>query len=799
MAVLALLALRAGEVVSADALVEALWGERPPPTSRTGLQMQISKLRKLLPAADGGLDTRSPGYVLAIDPEQIDVFRFDRAVADAREAAAGGEAARARDLLDRALAEWRGEPLEGIDAPGLDEGVITDLVSRRTGARVAKVEAELALGEHREAMPMLERLMADEPLDERIHALAATALYRAGRQADALEVLARLRRLLSEELGIEPGPTIVDLEARILRHDPDLDVSSEAEPDEPAKPVREGRKTITALACRIDAVGGAGAPSDPEARGGVTAGITELVIGVFTAHGAVPLDVPGELLGAVFGVPQVHEDDVERAIRVATQLLELGSTDGDERTAVRLEMRVGIATGEVLVEAGATERLLSAGPVEEAAQLVRSARAGEVLISDEAAKRSPTMAGSQSELLVLSEGALPTLTRRPTAVPDLPPARHRAPLVGRSDDLTALRNAFDRVRGERSCSVVTLLGPAGVGKSRLVAAFLDEVEDARILRGRCLSYGRDMSLWPVIEMLSGAAGVSFDHPSQQVHKKIAKLLDGLDDADFVERQLTGLLGLTDPASQPDELFWAIRRFLEALGRDRPVIAIVEDAHWADAALLDLVEHVATWIRGTPLLLIVVGRPELAERRSGWGAGRFDATTLVLQPLSQEQGGELLQHLSGDASLTPAMSERILAAAEGNPLFLEEVFAMVTDPAVVGDASADPAPLDVVDVPIPPSVHAILEARLDRLPSDLRRTIERAAVIGKDFTEEELRSITPKEELAALSGVVDQLVISDLIALERVSSSGRAYAFRHILIHDVAEAGAAKRVRALDHE
>lgn len=799
-AVLALLALRAGDVVSADALVEALWGEIPPPTARTGLQVQISKLRKLLPAADGGLETRSPGYVLAIDPEQIDVFRFDRAVADARDAAAGGDPARARDLLDRALAEWRGEPLEGIDAPGLDEGVITDLVSRRTVARVAKVEAQLALGQHREAMPMLERLMADEPLDERIHALAATALYRSGRQADALEVLARLRRMLSEELGIDPGPTIVDLEERILRHDPDLDLASDAAAEEPASPVREGRKTITALACRIDAVRGAGAPSDPEARSGVTAGITELVLGVFAAHGAVTLDVPGELLRAVFGVPQVHEDDVDRAIRVATQLLELGSTDADDGTAVRLEMRVGIATGEVLVEAGATERLLSAGPVEEAAQLVRSARAGEILISDEAAKRSPTMAGAQpSELLVLSEGAQPTLTRRLTAVPDAPPTRHRAPLVGRTDELTAFRNAFDRVRAERSCAVVTLLGPAGVGKSRLVEAFLDGLEDVHVLRGRCLSYGRDMSLWPVIEMLSGAAGVSFDHPSQQVHKKIATLLDGLDDADFVERQLTGLLGLTDPASQPDELFWAIRRFLEALGRDGPVVAIVEDAHWADTALLDLVEHVATWIRGTPLLLIVVGRPELAERRAGWGAGRFDATTLVLQPLSDEQGIELLGHLSGDAGFTDATRERILAAAEGNPLFLEEVFAMVTDPGVVDDAGDDRVPLDLVDVPIPPSVHAILEARLDRLAPALRRTLERAAVIGKDFTEEELRSITPEEELASVAALLDRLVASDLIALERVSSSGRAYAFRHILIRDVAEAGAAKRIRALDHE
>jgi DNA-binding SARP family transcriptional activator/tetratricopeptide (TPR) repeat protein len=802
-ALLAILALHAGRVVSADSLVEALWGEIPPPTARTGLQMQISKLRKLLSAADTQLETRSPGYLLAVDPEQIDVFRFDSVVAEAREATAGGDAARARNLLDRALAEWRGDPLDGIDAPGLDEAVITDLASRRTAARVAKVEAELALDEHREAVPTLERLMGEEPMDERIHALAATALYRSGRQADALDVLARLRRVLSEELGIQPGPAIVDLEARILRQDADLQPSRNGEGDaaEPMGTVREGRKTVTALACRLDAANAVGGPLDPEARGSVTAGITELVRGVFAAHGAVSLDVPGELLGAVFGVPQVHEDDVERAIQVAIQLLELGSIDGEDRSQVRLEMRVGIATGEVLVEeAGATERLLSAGPVEEAAQLVRSARAGEILITDAAAKRSSTIAGSQlSELLVLSEGAPPTLTRRLTAAPGLGPPRHRAPLVGRQEELAVLTNVFDRVRSERSCSLVTLLGPAGVGKSRLVAAFLDGLEDVRILRGRCLSFGRDMSLWPIIEMLSGAAGVAFDHPSQQVHKKISKLLEGLDDADFVERQLTGLLGLTETASAADELFWAIRRFLEALGRDRPVIAIVEDAHWADTALLDLVEHVATWTRGAPLLLIITGRPELLESRSGWGSGRFDATTLALQPLSEEQGGELLRHLSGDVGIAPATRARILGAAEGNPLFLEEVLAMVTDPGVIGDEAKEQAPLDLVNVPIPPTVQAILEARLDRLPPDLRRTLERAAVVGKEFSDEDLRSITPDEEQGSLSGALDQLVTRDLIALEQVSSRGRTYAFRHILIRDVAEAGASKRVRSLDHE
>jgi DNA-binding SARP family transcriptional activator len=796
-AALALLALRAGQVVSADSLVEALWGELPTATARTGLQVQISKLRKLLAAADGGLETRSPGYVLAVDPEQIDVFRFDDCVAEARKASASGDATRARDHLEHALAEWRGVPLDGIDAPGLDEALITDLISRRTAARVALVEAELTLGEHREAVPTLERLMAEEPLDERIHALAATALYRSGRQADALEVLAHLRRALSEDLGIEPGPAVVDLEAKILRHDADLELQPTGEDDAAAIAVREGRKTIIALACRLDAADRNGGPLDPEARGSVTAGIMDLVRGVYDAHGAVSFDVPGELLCAVFGVPRVHEDDVERAIQVAIQLLDLGTAD-DDRSPVQLEMRVGISTGEVLIEdAGATERLLSAGPVEEAAQLVRSARAGEILITEAAAKRSFTIAGSQpSELLVLSEGAKPTMTRRLTAIPDVAPARHRAPLVGRQEELAVLTNALQRARSDRSCTLVTVLGPAGVGKSRLLASFVDGLNDVRILRGRCLSYGRDMSLWPVIEMLTGAAGVAFDHPSQQVRKKIAKLIDGLDDADFVERQLTGLLGLTNPASPADELFWAIRRFLEALGRTQPVIAIVEDAHWADTALLDLVEHVATWTRGTPLLLVVAARPELLESRPGWGSGRFDATTMSLQPLTEDQGGELLQYLSADVEITPPARARILQAAEGNPLFLEAVLAMVTDLGVTADDADGP---DFVDVPIPPTVQAILEARLDRLPPDLRRTLERAAVVGKEFTDEDLRSITQDEEHGSLAGALDQLVTRDLIVLEQVSARGRTYAFRHILIRDVAEAGASKRVRALDHE
>jgi tetratricopeptide (TPR) repeat protein len=225
-----------------------------------------------------------------------------------------------------------------------------------------------------------------------------------------------------------------------------------------------------------------------------------------------------------------------------------------------------------------------------------------------------------------------------------------------------------------------------------------------------------------------------------------------------------------------------------------VIAIVEDTHWADTALLDLLEHVATWTRGAPLLLIVVGRPELLEARSGWGGGRFDATTLALQPLSDEQSGDLLGHLSGDVGFAPATRARLLEAAEGNPLFLEEVLAMVSE---AGDE--EEAPRDLVDVPIPPTVQAILEARLDRLPPDSRRILERAAVVGKEFTDEDLRSITPDEEQGSLAGELDQLVTRDLIALERVSSGGRTYAFRHILIRDVAEAGASKRVRARDHE
>jgi DNA-binding SARP family transcriptional activator/tetratricopeptide (TPR) repeat protein len=802
-AVLALLALHAGRVVSADTLVESLWGEIPTPTARTGLQIQISKLRKLVASDDVKLETLSPGYVLTLDLEQIDLFRFEDRVEGARSFLANGDPARARELLDEALNEWRGEPLQGIDAPGLDEAIITDLSTRRRTARIDKVEAELALGAHRDTLPALELLMREEPLDERVHALAATALYRSGRQADALDVLSRLRRALSQELGIEAGPAIADLETRILRHDAGLEPPAPDEEEAVGSlgAVREGRKTVTALVCRLDAARADGGPLDPEARDAATVGTSELVHGVLAAHGAEPLDVPGGLFGAVFGIPKVHEDDVDRAVRVAAQLLDLRTDDDENRgSRIRLEVRVGIATGEVLVEdTGRAERLLSAGPMDEASQLVRSARAGEILISDEATRRSSTITSAHaSELLVLTEGAPPTLTHRLTDAPEPVVPRHRAPLVGRQEELAVLRNAYDRVRSERSCSLVTVLGPAGVGKSRLLEGFLGEFDGARVLRGRCLSYGRDMTLWPIIEILSDATGVAFDHPSQRVRKKLAKLLEGIEDADFVERQLSGLLGMNDPPPAADELSWAIRRFFEALAREQPVIAIIEDGHWADAALLDLIEHVATWTRDAAVMLIVASRPELLDARPAWGGGRFDATTLALQPLSERQSEDLLRHLAGEAAFTGTTQARILAAAEGNPLFLEEVLAMATDPGALVSVQERSA-LDLADVPIPPTVQAILEARLDRLPPDLRRTLERAAVIGKEFTDEDLRSLISEDERSWLPTVLDGLASRDLIALERVSPGLRTYAFRHILIRDAAEAGAPKRVRARDHE
>ncbi|HXF36512.1 MAG TPA: BTAD domain-containing putative transcriptional regulator [Actinomycetota bacterium] len=796
-ALLAALLLREGEVLPTELLIELLWGDSPPPTARTTIQVYISKFRKLLGTGTGlSIETRGSGYVARVDPQCFDVRRFEQLVEEGRSAQASGDALRAHNLLSQALALWRGAPLEDLDLPAELSAAVSRLEEARVGALAARIETELALGRHAEVVPELEQLLADQPLNERLHTLAMLALYRAGRQADALDVAERLRRRLAEDLGIEPSPTVRKLAEDILRQSPDLDLPQGVSPE--AAP-RQVRASVTVLSCRLPEEHEAG--EDPEARLRITERRLQGALQVIASCGGAVHEAIGRRLIAVFGVPASHEDDAARALVAANRLQTL---PGEADLSPEGAPRIGVATGEVLVEeAGERRTLLSADPLELAEELVRSARPGEVLLDALTLRLAGPGVGSKPADVKLPPGTPPTEVHRLTAAP--PGGRHLRDVgfVGRAEELELLRQAFDRVARRSSPALVTLLGPAGIGKSRLLSEFVTSLgEAARVLTGRCLPFGTDITLWPIAEVIRQAAGAGPADPADTLRDRIAGLLGDEVDAAFIGEQIAGALGISDVPPVPDEIAWAIRKLLEALAGARPLIVVVDDLHWGDATLLDLIEHIATWARDAPLMLVCLARPELLERRPGWGGGRFDALTLSLDPLGEAEATLLLANLLPGGTVTDAARELILDAAEGNPLFLEELVAMLIENGTLRwrDGTWVLA-LGTESVPVPITVQALIRARLDRASPLERRVLELGAVVGREFGEEDLLELSDEEEAGGLPHALQRLVGRDLIVPVDGGRPGRAatYRFRHLLIRDVVYRSAAKQRRAEDHE
>jgi DNA-binding SARP family transcriptional activator len=799
---LALLLLRRGSVVLADTLIEALWGADLPRTSRNALQVHVSTLRKLL-AGDPRirLEHRGAGYVLDCEDDQADLFRFRRLAEEAAAAAGGGDTERARELIGRALGLWRGQPFEGLDVPGLPTAEIASILEERAAALALRYELDLALGRHAEVVREIGALRAERPHDERLAALAALALYRSGRQADALAVLAELRRGLSEELGIEPGPAIGRLERQILAHDPALEPPS-AEPD--AEP-REVRRVVTALICRLDR-GDAATRSDPEAARGHLGRAIELARGILTAHGGQVGEVIGGRVTAIFGLEEAHEDDPVRAVRAAA---ELTARIGEARpSGSPLGARIGVATGEVLVRVTGRERsLLSADPLDLADRLAAAARTGEVMVSP----ATWTLAGGAAamepaKIIHLPDDAPPVSAYRLIEAPAIgrPRPGRTSPFVGRRHDLALLSGIAERTARERTASLVTVLGPAGIGKSRLVDELVRRFRGRARSRGRsgvlvghCPPYGRDITFWPVAEMVRTAADVPLGMPGERVERRIARLLRAAGEADagFVTGQLLGLLGLADLSTSPEDIAWALRRFLIAVARGRPIVVVFEDLHWAEDTLLDVIEHLAATTT-VALLVVATARPELLERRTTWGAGRPNATNLTLGPLDDEACAQLLDNLLGGAPLEPALRSRIMDIAEGHPLFLEELLAMlIADGRLRWDDGRWVAVEGAQELAIPLTIRSLIEARLDRLPPAERATLEVAAVMGRVFSETDLVALGGDDAAPAR---LDALARRDLIVPERVSREGRTFRFRHTLIREVAYRGIPKRTRAAVH-
>jgi class 3 adenylate cyclase/tetratricopeptide (TPR) repeat protein len=568
------------------------------------------------------------------------------------------------------------------------------------------------------------------------------------------------------------------------------------------------RKIVTIVFCDVAGSTAIGERLDPESVREVMTGFYGAMRGALERHGGTVEKFIGDAVMGVFGVPILHEDDALRAVEAADAMRaavgELNRTLA-ERFDVELATRIGVNTGEVIVgDPDAGEALVVGDAVNVAARLEQVAGAGEVLLGPQthALVRQHVVAAPVGPLeLKGKSGGVPTYRlERVAPADDAIGLRVDPPFVGRDAELGALREAFERARSRSTCVLATVIGSAGVGKSRLAREFVAELAgDARVVSGRCLPYGDGITFWPVIELVKDACGISDGEPRAAARTKIDEVLAGAEDAALVAERVAAVVGLGETSAGLQETFWSIRRLLEWLARDRPLVALVDDVHWAEPTFLDLVEYLAGWTQQSPIVVLALARPDLLDVRPGWGS-QPDGVAVQLGPLDEGESDRLIGSVLG-AGLDDPVLERIREAGGGNPLFLEEMLRMLEDDGVLERTNGRWHPTRrPAELPVPGSIQALLGARLDRLSGEERSVIRAAAVVGKEFWWGAVDSLVDAEVRPRVGAHLQTLVRKDLIRPERSTLVGEdAFGFHHLLIQEAAYLGAPKDVRATMHE
>jgi class 3 adenylate cyclase/tetratricopeptide (TPR) repeat protein len=553
----------------------------------------------------------------------------------------------------------------------------------------------------------------------------------------------------------------------------------------------EVRKTVTILFADIVSSTALGEQLDPEALRRVMGRYFDEARTAIERHGGTVEKFIGDAVMAVFGIPTLHEDDALRAVRAADDLrssLRSLNEDLARHSGVTLEIRMGLNTGEVV--AGQGETLVTGDAVNVAKRLEEAAATGEILVGEATHRLVRDAVDAEDvEPLVLKGKTTTVAAHRVLSVREGALSRERrldSPMVGRRRERALLRQAYDRVVQDRACHLFTVLGAAGVGKSRLVAEFVDELgEQATIVHGRCLPYGEGVTFWPLLEVVRRLYG---DEPMPS----IAAALGGEKDAELIAERVGAAIGLAESTGGPEEASWAVRRLFEALARDRPLIVVFDDIQWGEPSFLELVEHIADLSRDAPILLLCMARPELLDANPGWGGGKFNATSVLLEPLDERESRELLDNLLGERELA-MIRERVAEAAEGNPLFVEEMLAMLIDDGILERRNGGWTAMgDVESISVPASIQALLSARLERLAEPERAVVGCAAIEGKVFHHGAVASLFGDEVGAHLQA----LVRKELVRPEATDLPGEeAFRFRHLLIRDAAYESMPKERRA----
>jgi class 3 adenylate cyclase/tetratricopeptide (TPR) repeat protein len=543
----------------------------------------------------------------------------------------------------------------------------------------------------------------------------------------------------------------------------------------------EGRKTVTIFFCDVAGSTSLGETIDPEALRRIMERYFEEARAALEAHGGTVEKFIGDAVMAVFGVPAVHEDDALRAVRAATELRErLAALDE------RISVRTGVNTGDVVVgDPAAGHGFVSGDAVNVAARLEQAAQPGDILIGEVTYRlvRDAVRVEDLEPLSVKGKVDRVPAKRLLEVLPDVPAFTRRfdAPFVGRERQLSILNAALEQAAAEGTCRLVTIVAPPGMGKSRLAREFVASAQErSRIVVGRCLSYGEGITYWPLVEIVRQVAG-------NDTRSGLRAVLAAEEDGELVANLVAAAVGDSEIAARGEEIFWAVRRLFEALAQERPLLVILDDVHWAEPTLLDLVEYVAGFATA-PILVVCVARPDLLESRPAWTAPQPTASLIQLESLSEAEALELLDDLGRETVVPPKLRARIVAAAEGNPLFVEQLLAFSAEDA------AD------TDLELPPTLHALLAARIDALEPAERRVIEGAAVEGRLFHRGAVSALLSEEDRESVIPHLMNLVRKQLVRPDRAEFPGEdAFRFAHILVREAAYGAISKAARAQMHE